>query len=94
MSTTTIRLPEDLKSRIAVAAKRSGTTPHSFILEAIAEKTEHDERRGNFHDQAEQRYANMIATGMTIPWQDMRAYLEDRVAVKAAIRPKARKLVL
>ncbi|MBP6298966.1 MAG: ribbon-helix-helix protein, CopG family [Arenimonas sp.] len=94
MSTTTIRLPEDLKSRIAVAAKRSGTTSHSFILEAIAEKAEQDERRGNFHDQAEQRYANIMATGMTIPWQDMRTYLEDRVAGKAVIRPKARKLAL
>ena len=32
---TTIRLPNDLKARVAAAAKRAGTTAHSFILEAI-----------------------------------------------------------
>ena len=42
MPTTTIRLPEDLKARVAVAAKRSGMTPHGFMLEAIAEKTEQE----------------------------------------------------
>jgi predicted DNA-binding protein len=35
MSTTTIRLPEALKSRVTKVAKRSGTTVHGFILEAI-----------------------------------------------------------
>jgi predicted transcriptional regulator len=93
MSTTTIRLPEDLKVRITAAAKRAGTTSHNFILEAIAEKASQDERRGDFNDLADQRYANIIATGMTIPWQDMRTYLENRVAGKSATRPKARKLV-
>ena len=40
MSTTTIRLPKDLKERLVRAADRAGTTPHGFILEAIAEKTD------------------------------------------------------
>src|SRR3546814_4125412 len=40
MSTTTIRLPDELKARIAEAAKRAGTTSHNFILEAIAEKAD------------------------------------------------------
>ncbi len=92
MSTTTIRLPEDLKVRITLAAKRAGTTSHNFILEAIAEKAEQDERRGEFNDLADRRYADIVATGMTIPWQDMRTYLESRLAGKALIRPKARKL--
>jgi predicted transcriptional regulator len=39
MSTTTIRLPDELKARVARAAKRAGTTAHGFIVEAIAEKT-------------------------------------------------------
>ena len=42
MSTTTIRLPQDLKERIARAAERAGSTAHSFILEAIAEKAEQE----------------------------------------------------
>jgi predicted transcriptional regulator len=92
MSTTTIRLPEDLKDRVAVAAKRTGTTSHSFILEAIAEKADQEERRGDFNDIADKRYANIIATGKTISWREMRSYLEDRLAGKTVPRPVARKL--
>ena len=92
MSTTTIRLPEDLKARIACAAERTGKTAHSFILEAIAEKAEQEELRGDFHSVADQRYARIVETGETIPWQEMRTYLENRLAGKVAARPAARKL--
>ena len=93
MSTTTIRLPEDLKERVARAAKRAGTTSHALILDAIAERVDAEERRNDFHDTAEQRYAEIVASGETIPWAEMCAYLEDRVAGKKRVRPAARKLV-
>lgn len=92
MSTTTIRLPDDLKARIATAAERAGTSTHGFILEAIAEKAEQEERRADFHDTANRRYAEIVNTGRAIPWSEMRRYLEDRIAGKEPARPKARKL--
>lgn len=92
MSTTTIRLPDDLKARIAEAAERAGTTSHNFILQAIAEKTEMEERRADFHEEADRRYAEIGASGKTIPWEVMRAYLEARASGKKPARPKARKL--
>ena len=92
MPTTTIRLPEDLKARVAKAAKRAGTTAHGFILEAITEKAMQEERRSEFDAVAEERYARIAASGKTIPWHEMRAYLEARMAGKPAKRPAARKL--
>ena len=92
MSTTTIRLPDDLKARVARAAQRAGTTPHSFILEAIAQKTDSEEQRADFNDVADQRYAEIVASGKTVPWSEMRRYLEDRLAGKKAKRPTAKKL--
>jgi predicted transcriptional regulator len=92
MSTTTIRLPENLKARVAAAAKRAGTTTHGFILDAIAEKAEQEDMRAAFDAEAEDRYARIVATGKTIPWQEMRGYLEERLAGKEAKRPVARKL--
>ena len=92
MSTTTIRLPKDLKERLARAAERAGTTPHGFILEAIAEKTELEERRLEFLDTAEQRYADIVTSGKTVPWSEMRRHLERRLAGSRASRPKARPL--
>lgn len=92
MSTTTIRLPKDLKERIARAAERAGTTPHGFILEAIAEKAELEERRTEFLDTAEQRYAAIAASGKTVRWPEMRRYLERRLKGGKVARPKSRPL--
>jgi predicted transcriptional regulator len=92
MSTTTIRLPQDLKERVARAARRAGSTAHSFILEAIAEKAEQEERQGEFQDTAEQRYAGILASGKTAPWGEMRRYLERRLTGKKTSRPKPGKL--
>lgn len=92
MSTTTIRLPEELKARVAAAAERTGKTSHGFILEAIAEKADLEERRAEFNDIADERYARILATGKTISWNEMRSYLEDRLAGKPATRPSPKKL--
>lgn len=92
MPTTTIRMSEELKARVAAAAKRSGTTSHGFILAAIAEKAEQESLRADFDAVAEDRYAHIVASGKTIPWQQMRGYLESRLAGKKAKRPTARKL--
>jgi len=92
VSTTTIRLPPELKARIAYAAERAGTNVHALILEAVAEKADQLERRASFHDDAERRHADIVASGMTVPWSEMRRYLEDRASGRKAVRPAARKL--
>lgn len=91
MSTTTIRLPEELKARIAQAAEAAGTTSHNFILEAIAEKADQAERQSDFHAEAERRWAEFLKTGESIPWDEMRRYLVSRIQGKATSRPVARK---
>lgn len=92
MSTTTIRLSDELKARVSRAAESAGTTAHSFILDAIAEKTEAAERQGGFHREAEQRYAKVMATGMTIPWEQMRQYLQAHAGDERPSAPSPRKL--
>ncbi len=92
MPTTTIRLSEDLKARISSAAERAGSTTHSFILEAIAEKAEQAERMTQLHDEAFLRYENMIDSGKAIPWNTMKEYLIGRAAGESSRRPKPRKL--
>ncbi len=93
MSTTTIRLPEDLKARVASAAEQAGVTAHAFILEAIAERTSHAEARAAFVREGRERLGEFEATGMAIPWGEARQYLLERAAGKKAARPRARKIV-
>lgn len=92
VSTTTIRMPEGLKARVAAAAKRSGTTAHGFMLEAIAEKAEQAELRADFDTVAEERYARIVDSGKSVPWNEMRGYLEQRLAGRSVKRPPVRKL--
>ena len=92
MSTTTIRIPDDLKARVVKAAKRAGTTPHNYILGAIAERTTDDERRADFLATAERRYRQIIASGETISWERMRTYITKRLEGKKVRRPRPRKL--
>lgn len=91
MSTTTIRLPPELKARIAQAAERTGKTTHSFILEAISEKTEREESGALFDAEADARFTRIVESGETIPWSEMRQFLEDRMAGKQVRRPVAKK---
>lgn len=92
MSTTTVRVPQDLKDRIARAAERTGSTAHSFILEAIEEKAEQEERRAEFQDMAERRHAEILASGKAVPWSEMHRYLERRLTGKKTSRPKPKAL--
>jgi predicted transcriptional regulator len=78
MSTTTIRLDEELKARIAAAAERSGKTAHAFILDALAQTVDQLETDEEFHRLADQRWASVLATGKTVPWDEARVYLEAR----------------
>lgn len=92
MSTTTIRIDEALKSRVAAAAERAGKTSHGFILDAIAQTVEQAELTDGFHREADERWAKILAKGKTVGWDDMRAYLAARAAGQATRKTRPRKL--
>ena len=90
MSTTTIRIEEDLKARIAAAAHLAGKTAHAFILDAIAQTVEQVEINEEFHRLADERWAKVQATGKTVRWDEARVYLEARARGDKVRKPAAR----
>ncbi len=94
MSTTTIRLPDELKARVAKVAEAAGMTPHGFIVEAVATVAAEAEARHAFHALAQQRLAAFKRNGKSVPWAEMRQYMLDKAAGRPTQRPKARKLAL
>jgi len=92
MSTTTIRIDDELKARIALAAERAGKTAHGFILDAISRTVEDAELEDRFHLLADERWQKAQATGKAIAADDMHVYLALRAQGKPAKRPRARKL--
>ncbi len=89
MSTATIRMTEELKTRVARAAQATGTTAHGFIVEAIVDQVELVERRPGLHAQAQERFEELSRSGKTLAWSDMRNYLQERAEGLAPAWPKA-----
>jgi predicted transcriptional regulator len=87
MSTTTIRIPDELKARLSRIAEQQGISTHGLILDAIAEKADAMEQRQSFYAEAEVRYAEVIRSGLAVTWEDMNEYLDARMAGKSAPRP-------
>jgi predicted transcriptional regulator len=91
MSTTTIRLDDELKARVAAAAERVGKTTHGFIVDAIAGETERSELEAQLQRVADERWTRFLKAGKSIPWGEGRAYLEALAQGDRPGRPTARK---
>jgi len=91
MATTTIRVDDELKARIAAAAERAGKTAHAFIVDAVAQTVVQDEADAELDRIAEERWAKLLTTGETVPWDDVRAWIEARSRGERRRRPPARK---
>lgn len=94
MSTTTIRLSNELKARIESAAKKMNISVHQYMVQAVTEKTKQMELYNSFNEEAEERYANIVETGKAISWSDMRSSLENYVINKKYLKPTAKKLTM
>ena len=92
MSTTTIRIDDELKSRIASAAQLAGKTPHAFIVDAIALTVEQAELEAMFDRIADERWAALLARGKSVAWSDAKDWLNARARGERPRRPTARKL--
>lgn len=91
MSTTTIRIEDTLKARIAAAADRAGTTTHAFILEAIERTVEQVEQEEEFHQLANARWTKLMETGKTVSWDEAKDYVAARARGERPAKPTARK---
>ena len=89
MPTTTIRIEDELKARVAAAAERAGKSPHAFIVEAIARSVEQAELDEEFRRLAQRRWARVRATGKTVSWDVAATYLEARSRGEDPRRPVA-----
>lgn len=90
MQTTTIRLDDTMKKRIAAAADQAGKSAHAFILDAIAQTVEQVELDSAFHEIADQRWKAILASGKTVSWEDAKTYLAAKSRGDNPSRPLTR----
>jgi predicted transcriptional regulator len=87
-STTTLKLPEPLKARIAPLAEAAGKTPHAWMVEALEAQAALAEMREAFIAEAEAAAAATDAGGPLYAAEDVRAYILARAAGKRPRKPK------
>jgi predicted transcriptional regulator len=90
VSTTSLKLPDDLKERAISAARLQGVTPHAFMIDAIRLAASAAEKRAGFVAEARDARTETIRTGKAYAAEDVHAYLRLRAAGKTAPKPKAK----
>ena len=86
--TTTLKLPATLKARIGPLARRSGKTPHAWMVEALEREAERAELREGFIQDALEAADEIDRGGPLYAAEDVRAYLIGRAEGKGTTRPK------
>jgi predicted transcriptional regulator len=90
MSTTSLKLSDDLKERAVAAAKRQGITTHAFMVDAIRMAAGAAEDRARLVAQARAARKEMMKSGQGLDADEVHAYVRARAASKTADRPKAK----
>ena len=91
-ATTTLKLPEELKARIASAAQISGKTSHAFMVEALSIQTTLSERRQAFIASAMKAEQEVADYGLVCKADEVFSYLQARLDGNKTKWPKAKKL--
>lgn len=91
-STTTLKLPEELKTRIAFAAHASGKAPHAFMIQALTAQTTLFERRQAFIKSAIDAEQEVADHGLVYEADEVFSYLDAKLGDRQTIWPDAKKL--
>jgi predicted transcriptional regulator len=90
MSTTSLKLPDELKLRAVSAAQTQGLSPHAFMVQAIEQAASAAERRHGFVAVALAAREQLQATGKAYDADEVHAYLKARVQGCKDTKPKAK----
>jgi len=88
MSTTSLKLPEDVKQAAVAAARQRGITPHAF--NAIREAAMAAEMRASFVAEALASRAEALESGQGFAADEVHDYLRARAQAKPAPKPRVR----
>lgn len=87
-ATTTLKLPENLKKRIAPLAESAGKTPHAWMVEALEVHAALAEKRRAFVADALAAEKEVMKTGLAYRAEDVHRYIRARATGKKPPRPK------
>jgi predicted transcriptional regulator len=90
VSTTSLKLPADLKQKAEAAARDLGITPHIFMVGAIRRAATAAEQRARFVAEASTALSEMLQTGLRHDADEVHTYLRNRLTGDEILRPAAK----
>jgi len=87
-ASTTLKLPESLKERIAPLAESAGKTPQAWMIEALEAQARAAEKRRAFVADALAAEVRVKKTGLVFRSKDVHAYIRAKAAGSNPGRPK------
>lgn len=87
----TLKLPPELKDRVASVVEGTDKSPHAFMVEAIEQQTSLAEKRKSFVASALAARRNFMRTGKAYAFEDVRKYFAARIAGKPARKPRLKR---
>jgi predicted transcriptional regulator len=87
-ATTTLKLPDNLKKRIAPLAESAGKSAHAWMVEAIETQATLAEKRKSFIADARAAEEGVERTGKVYAFDDVHRYMRALARGKKARRPK------
>ncbi len=86
-ASTTLKLTENLKKRIAPLAESTGKTPHAWMVEALETQVALAEKRKAFVNDALAAEKEVASNGRVYAFDHVRQYLNALANGKKAKRP-------
>jgi predicted transcriptional regulator len=90
MSTTSLKLPEDVKQLAVAAAKQQGVTTHAFMVDAIRTAATNAKQRAQFVDDAVASRNEAVKSGKGYEAEEVHAFLRARARGKSTSKPRAK----
>jgi predicted transcriptional regulator len=91
-ATTSLKLPDELKSAIARVAATEGKSAHALMVETLQSAMNDALLRQQFQAEAMASYEQTLRTGEVYAEDEVRAYIKARAIGNKLARPKPRPL--
>jgi len=88
-SATTLKIPEDLKARLAALAQAEGKSPHAYMIAALEQQADRAERRREYMAAGDSALREYERTGIAYAMEDVERYVVALADGRKATRPKA-----
>ncbi len=90
-SPTTLKVPDELRARLAAQAESEGKSAHAYMLEALKEKADRADRRQEYLSAGAAALHEYERTGVAFAMEDVEQYILGISARKKPRRPKPTK---